>query len=64
MDSLAMILDFVLSRRLPVWTIVALAIGMELFVLYMIRDNLALNVLNLIHQFDFVSTWQAAAPPR
>ena len=64
MDSLAMILGFVLSRRLPVWTIVALAIGMELFVLYMIRDNLALNVLNLIHQFDFVSTWQAAAPPR
>lgn len=61
-DALATVGGFVLSIRLPVWAIVLLALAMELFVLYEIRDSLTLNVLNLVHQFNFVETWQAAAP--
>lgn len=58
-DTLAMVLGFVLAWRLPVWVIIALGLFLELFVAYMIRDNLTLNVLNLIHQFPVVAAWQA-----
>lgn len=57
-DTVAMAFGFVLARRLPVWVVVLLALGLEMFVGYMIRDNLALNVLNLIHQFPAISAWQ------
>lgn len=59
MDTVTAIVGFVLARRLPVWLSVALVVGMELFVLYSIRDNLMLNILNLIHQFPAISDWQA-----
>ena len=58
-DTLAAAFGFVLARRLPVWSIVALAIAMELFALYIIRDNLTLNIIQLIHPSDALSRWQA-----
>lgn len=58
-DTIAMMFGFLLAWRFPVWVTIALALLLELFVVYMIRDNLTLNVLNLIHQFPFVATWQA-----
>lgn len=60
-DTLAMFVGFLLAWRLPVWLTVAFAIGLELFVGYAVHDNLALNVLNFIHQFDFVVRWQSGA---
>ena len=58
-DTVAMIIGFILARQLPVWALVLLALVLEIFVGYMIRDNLTLNVLNLIHQFPAVSVWQS-----
>lgn len=61
MDSFSMLAGFVAARFLPVWFIVALALVMEVFVGYMIHDNLVLNILNFIYQFDAIHDWQSAA---
>jgi hypothetical protein len=55
-----MALGFLIASRLPVWASVALAIVFELFTLYMIRDNLTLNVLMLVWPVDAIRAWQAA----
>ena len=58
MDNVSMAVGFIMAWKLPwKWT-VALAIVMELAVLYFIRDNLTLNVLGFIHNFEFINEWQ------
>jgi hypothetical protein len=57
-DTLAMVLGFFAARALPVWTSIVLAIGLEGTSLYFIRDGLMLNVVNLLHSFDFINHWQ------
>lgn len=54
-----MVLGFALARRLPVRTIVVIAIGFELLTLWAVRDNLTLNVLMLVAPIDAVKQWQA-----
>jgi len=58
-DISAMILGFLVARRLPVWATVALALGFELLTLAVIRDNLALNVVMLVAPSDAIRAWQA-----
>lgn len=53
-----MALGFILSWRLPLWGVVALAVAMEVALAALIRDNLTLNLLNLIHPFDVIRRWQ------
>jgi hypothetical protein len=50
----------VFAWRFPWWVTLSLALVLEIFVAYMIRDNLTLNVINLIHPFQAISDWQAA----
>lgn len=57
-DTLAMVLGFFLAWKLPAKILIAVAIGLELYVGYMIRDNLTLNTLNFIHHFEFIEKWQ------
>ena len=57
-DTFSMFLGFLLASRVSWKFIVAIAIFFELFTLYMIHDNLTLNVLNLIHPFEFINKWQ------
>lgn len=57
-DTLAAAFGVIVARILPVWLIVAAAAAMELFASYSIRDNLMLNVIQLIHPFEAIARWQ------
>lgn len=60
-DVLMMALGFGLAARLPVRWSVALALAMELGVLAVYRDNLALNIVMLLFPLEAVRTWQMQA---
>lgn len=62
-DIVAMVLGFALASRLRTWVSVAVVIGLEVFLLMAIRDNLALNILMLIYPVDAVREWQSAMSP-
>ena len=55
-----MLLGWAAARRLPLRATILLAIGFELLTLLIIRDNLTLNVLNLVTPIEAVAAWQAA----
>lgn len=57
-DSLAMGLGFLVARVFPVGATVSLALAMEVAVAWSVRDNLTLNVIQLIHPIEAVSRWQ------
>ena len=59
-DMMWMILGFAIARRLPVWATVALAVAFELLTLFVIRDNLTLNVLMLVAPIQAIADWQSA----
>jgi hypothetical protein len=59
-DTLAGAFGFALARLLPVWSTVVLMIALELFVGFMIHDNLTLNIIQLIHPSVAISDWQTA----
>ncbi len=59
-DILWMIVGFFLASRLPWKATLAIAVIFELFTGYMIRDNLALNILMLTVPIETVKDWQAA----
>ncbi|PTW63312.1 uncharacterized protein DUF2585 [Breoghania corrubedonensis] len=58
-DILFMLIGFLFAARMPVWFSVAIAIVLELLALWVIRDNLTLNVIMLVHPVDAIRTWQA-----
>jgi len=58
-DIGSMTFGFFLASRLPVRVVVVLAIVMELAVGYWIRDNLTLNIIQLIHPVEAIGRWQA-----
>jgi Protein of unknown function (DUF2585) len=63
-DILAMAVGFFIAAKAPVWLTVALAVGLELFTGFMIRDNLTLNIIMLLWPLDWIKEWQAGLPSR
>lgn len=57
-DTFAAALGFVLARVSPIWLSVAAVIAIEAFLAYSIRDNLTLNIIQLVYPTDFISRWQ------
>ncbi|MFL6721964.1 MAG: DUF2585 family protein [Sphingomonas sp.] len=58
-DIAMMAVGFLIARKLPVRTTVLLLILLELVPLYVIRDNLTLNLLALIAPNHAIQAWQA-----
>jgi hypothetical protein len=58
-DILMMCLGFLLARKLPVWAAVALVIVLEIVPLFVIRDNLTLNIWMLLAPNAAIQAWQA-----
>ena len=60
-DIASMMVGFWIARRWPVWASVTLVVILEVAVGAIIRDNLTLNVLMLIHPFEAIKRWQLGA---
>lgn len=58
-DVASFVLGFFIARKLGLWRSIAVFIAVELVMLWLIRDNLALNVLMLLWPIDAIRKWQA-----
>ncbi|MEO6053157.1 MAG: DUF2585 family protein [Chthoniobacterales bacterium] len=57
-DILMMCLGFLIAWRLPVWASILLLVIMEIGCALYLRDNLALNIIMLIHPIEAIKAWQ------
>lgn len=62
-DILMMMLGFLFAWRMRPWLAVATVVVMEVGCAMVIRDNLTLNIIILVHPFDAIREWQLAAQP-
>jgi hypothetical protein len=60
-DIAFMAIGFWIASRAPSRLVVASAVAMELLALAVIRDNLTLNVVMLLHPIEAIKLWQAGA---
>ena len=60
-DILACVIGFVLAWRLPTRVTVAGVVATELALAWLIRDNLTLNIIMLVHPIDAIRHWQMGA---
>lgn len=58
-DILMMAIGFLAARKLPVWAAVLLVVVLEVLPLFVIRDNLTLNVWNLLAPNPAIQAWQS-----
>jgi hypothetical protein len=57
-DIVAMMIGFWIAWRSRIWLTVAIVLGIEITLAIVIRDNLTLNILMLIHPFEVIKRWQ------
>ena len=58
-DIIMMCVGFFAARKLPLWASVLLLVGLEVVPLLVIRDNLTLNIWNLLAPNPAIQAWQA-----
>ena len=58
-DIMMMCLGFLLARKLPLWASLAVVLVLEIVPLFVIRDNLTLNVWTLLAPNAAIQAWQA-----
>jgi hypothetical protein len=56
-------LGFLFAWRARLWVTVLVIAAMELGTLALMRDNLLLNIVMLLHPIDAIKTWQMAGRP-
>ena len=57
-DIVAMMLGFWIANRVPVWVSVGCVIAVESVLALVIRDNLTLNIIMLVHPVEVIKQWQ------
>lgn len=57
-DIVSMMIGFWLALRVPVRVTIALVVFIEVALAFVIRDNLTLNIIMLIHPFEAIRAWQ------
>ena len=57
-DIIAMMIGFIAAAKLPVKVSVICSILLDLALLFLIRDSLAVNIIMLIHPIEAIKTWQ------
>jgi hypothetical protein len=60
-DIAAMMVGFAFARKAPVWMALAIVVLFETMMAVVIRDNLTLNIVMLIHPFEVIRRWQMGA---
>jgi len=63
-DIVMMSLGFLLAVRARLWMSVVALLLMEIGCLVVIRDNLTLNILMLVHPVEAIRTWQMGSAPK
>ena len=58
-DIASFVLGFYVARKLGLWRSVAIFLVVELLMLWLIRDNLTLNILMLLWPIDAIRKWQS-----
>jgi len=62
-DILMMIIGFLMASRLPWWAGLVAVLVMEIGCGILVRDNLTLNIIMLIHPVAAIKAWQTAGMP-
>jgi hypothetical protein len=57
-DIVSMAVGYIVAGLVPVWLSIVILIGTEAWMLWYLRDNLTLNIMNLIHPIDWINEWQ------
>lgn len=60
-DILMMCVGFAAARKLPLWASIAVVILLEVVPLYLIRDNLTLNIWMFIAPNHSIEAWQSGS---
>ncbi len=58
-DILSCAAGFIIVRKLGFWLSLALFILIEIVLIFWIHDSLLINIIQLIHPFDAIKSWQS-----